>query len=370
MTGHVSSLIEDIYDAALDSSRWTATLEKTASFIDAFAVSIVTQDRVEEPLRYEHSFGVDLDYQKIYEARYSRSDPRNALNFFSKVGVVFSTFSVLSPRDMRDTPFYQDYIEPQGITDNLRCVLARSPITYFGAFRRGDDDGAAKTAFGRMRLLVPHVKRAVRIGNTISQAKAPAATFIDVLDEIRAGVFLLDARRRIVHANKSGHALLARRVLLRSAGGCLSAAEPDAQRALDRGVTAADPATASHGTTVPLHASDGARYVAHLLPLTSGERRRTATACEAVAALFVHGVDPKASSAPELVAARYNLTPMEATVLFAIVDIGGVPEVARALGIAQTTVKTHLLRVFGKTNTRRQADLVKLVFECASPLVR
>jgi DNA-binding NarL/FixJ family response regulator len=40
---------------------------------------------------------------------------------------------------------------------------------------------------------------------------------------------------------------------------------------------------------------------------------------------------------------------MEVTVLFAIVDVGGVPEVARALGIAPTTVKTHLLRVFAKT---------------------
>ena len=54
-------------------------------------------------------------------------------------------------------------------------------------------------------------------------------------------------------------------------------------------------------------------------------------------------------------------------VLFAIVKIGGVPEVARMLGISEATVKTHLQRVFGKTDTARQADLVKLVAGFAGP---
>jgi DNA-binding CsgD family transcriptional regulator len=372
MVKSVSCLIEDIYDAALDSSRWTAVLEKTAEFIDAFAVSIVTQNRVEEPVQYEHHFGVDSHCQRIYEAKFSRSDPRNALNFSSKAGDVFSTFSVLPPRDMRETQFYQEYIQPQGITDNLRCVLETSPVTYFGAFRRGDSDRVAERALRRMRLIVPHLKRAVRIGAAVGHSRFRTAAITDVLDRIRAGIFLLDARRRIVHANESGHALLARRVLVRTADGRLSAAEPDAQRALDGRIAVAgkaDPPAASHGVTVSLNASDGERYVGHLLPLRSGERRRIGPMCEAVAALFVHGAAPKASHPCELVAARYKLTPMEVNVLFAIVDVGGVPEVAKALGIAPTTVKTHLLRVFAKTNTRRQADLVKLAFESANQLV-
>jgi PAS domain-containing protein len=216
MPESVSSLIEDIYDAALDSSRWTAALEKTAEFIDAFAVSIVTQNRVEEPVQYEHHFGVDTHYQRLYEAKYSRSDPRNALSFFSEAGDVFSTFSVLPPRDMRETQFYEEYIAPQGITDNLRCVLERSPVTYFGAFRRGDSDRVAERALRRMRLIVPHLKRAVRIGTAVSHGRSQTAALTDVLDRIRAGIFLLDAQRRIIHANERGHALLAQRVLVRT----------------------------------------------------------------------------------------------------------------------------------------------------------
>ena len=52
----------------------------------------------------------------------------------------------------------------------------------------------------------------------------------------------------------------------------------------------------------------------------------------------------------------------------AIVEVGGVPEVAEALGIGESTVKTHLGRLYEKTGPRRQADLVKLFAGYTSPL--
>jgi DNA-binding CsgD family transcriptional regulator len=56
-------------------------------------------------------------------------------------------------------------------------------------------------------------------------------------------------------------------------------------------------------------------------------------------------------------------------VLMAIVEVGGVPEVAVALGVAESTVKTHLGRLFVKTGAGRQADLVKVVAGFATPLI-
>jgi DNA-binding CsgD family transcriptional regulator len=42
--------------------------------------------------------------------------------------------------------------------------------------------------------------------------------------------------------------------------------------------------------------------------------------------------------------------------------------VARVLGVAPSTIRTHLGRVYEKTGVARQADLVKLVAGFASPL--
>ena len=71
----------------------------------------------------------------------------------------------------------------------------------------------------------------------------------------------------------------------------------------------------------------------------------------------------------EVVAQTYKLTPTELRVLLAIVEVGGVPETAAALGVAETTVKTHLYRLFDKAGVSRQADLVKLVAGFSNPLV-
>ena len=69
-----------------------------------------------------------------------------------------------------------------------------------------------------------------------------------------------------------------------------------------------------------------------------------------------------------MIARAYKLTPTELRVLLAIVDVGGVPEVAIALGVAESTVKTHLGHLFEKTGAARQADLVKIVAGFSTPL--
>jgi DNA-binding CsgD family transcriptional regulator len=55
-------------------------------------------------------------------------------------------------------------------------------------------------------------------------------------------------------------------------------------------------------------------------------------------------------------------------VLLALVEVGGVVETAEVLGVVEGTVRTHLHRVFAKTGTKRQAELVKLVAGFSNPL--
>jgi hypothetical protein len=57
-------------------------------------------------------------------------------------------------------------------------------------------------------------------------------------------------------------------------------------------------------------------------------------------------------------------------VFLSIVEVGGVPESADKLGIAETTVKTHLKRVYSKTGAGRQADLSKLAAGFSFPLAK
>lgn len=220
-----------------------------------------------------------------------------------------------------------------------------------------------------MKLLVPHIRRAVLIGKTIQLKKAEADTLADTLDQLAAGIFLVDSEGRLVHANARGHAMLGEERVLRAAGRRLIATDPAADQTLRDAFTAAEDGDGKFGTraiAVTL-AAKGHGYVAHVLPLTSGARRKAGAGYAAVAAVFVRKAEIEAPLAPEVIAKSYGLTPSELRVLLAVFESGGVPDVADALGISRTTAKTHLRRLFEKTGTKRQADLVKLVAGFAGP---
>lgn len=199
-----------------------------------------------------------------------------------------------------------------------------------------------------------------------------ASTFADMLDGLSAGIFLVDGTGRIVHANAAGRGVLVAGDILCSAAGRLIARDPHVNQTLHDAFKSAeqgDAAIGIQGIAVSLIAHDGERYVAHLLNLTSGARRQTGIAAAATAALFVHKAALDTPSRPEAIAKAYKLTPTELRVLLALVEVGGGPEIAEALGIADGTVKTHLGHLFQKTGAKHQADLVKLVAGFSSPLI-
>src|SRR4030095_11526980 len=89
----------------------------------------------------------------------------------------------------------------------------------------------------------------------------------------------------------------------------------------------------------------------------------------AVGALFIWKAELDSRSSAGLIDRTFDLTPAELRVLQSSVAVGGVRETPAALGIAETTVKTHLHRVFAKTGVSRQADLVKLAAGFSNPLL-
>jgi DNA-binding CsgD family transcriptional regulator len=268
---------------------------------------------------------------------------------------------------------YKEWARPQGLVDFVSAVLDKSETSaaMFGVFRHERDGLADEETRQRMRLIVPHIRRATVIGKVIDLKSAEAASLADACDGLSAGMFLVDADGRIVHANASGHAMIAKGELFRATHGRLVARDPRSNQTLREIYAAAgggDLAIGIKGIAVPMATQDGVRYIASVLPLTAGARRKAGASYAASAALFVHRAALIVPSPPEVIAKTFDLTPSELRVLLGIVEVGGVPETAEALGVAETTVKTHLRSVFAKTETARQADLVKLIAGFSSPI--
>jgi DNA-binding CsgD family transcriptional regulator len=370
----VSQLIGDVYDAALDASSWPKVLEQTCHYVQGAASVLLSQDSAQRNAEYHYAWGDNPEYTRSYRETYVKLNPLLLpMVVNARAGDVVANSDVLPMEEFVESRFYKEWARPQGYLDSVSATLDKS-TTGFAAVvvaRRESEGIVDETTRRRMQLLAPHFRRAVAIGKVIETHRVDAATLADTLDGLAAGMFLVDAGSRIVHANVKGHALLAEANVLKAPGGRLSAIDLNADKSLSdmfEAAGAGDDAIGAKGIAVPLAARDGGRWVAHVLPLTAGARKRAGACYSAVAALFVRKAALDLPSPLEIIADLYKLTPAELRVLMAIVEVGGVPEVAPVLGISETTVKTHLSRLFEKTRTKRQADLVKLVAAFLSPL--
>jgi DNA-binding CsgD family transcriptional regulator/PAS domain-containing protein len=371
---HLSALIGSIYDAVLEPALWTGVVERAGKFVGGVGASIFRQDSVRKIGNSYYHSGIDPRFERLYFEKYIKFDPLSAAYLTLKVGDVSSSLIIIPPAEFFETRFYREWARPQGLVDNVFAILERSPtsIAAFIVFRHERDGLADDDARQLLGLIAPHLRRAVLIGKVIDLRTIEAATFADTLDGLNAGIFLVDATGRIVHANAAGHGILAVGDILRSFAGRLVAHDQqvdevlhDAFKATEHG----DAAIGTKGIAVPLIARDGERHVAHILPLTSGARRRAELAITATAAVFVQKAALETPSRPEAIAKAYKLTPTELRVLLTLVEVGGGPEVAEALGIADGTVKTHLSHLFQKTGVKHQVDLVRLVAGFSSPIV-
>jgi DNA-binding CsgD family transcriptional regulator len=368
----LSLFIGEIYDAAIDASRWRSVLAKAAKFIGGSSAALFSKDAVSGAGNIYHEFGTDPHYRQLYFDKYVKLDPATTGHFFAEVEQPISVTDLMPYDEFLESRFYREWVQPQGVVDFLAVVLDKSvtSVAMFGVFRHESDGLVDEEARQRISLIIPHIRRAVLVSRGIDLKTTEAATFADTLDGLSAGMCLLDADGRVVHTNRAGRAILAMNDFLSESGGCITARDRDVERRLQDLLSAArggDPAIGTEGADLPLRAQDGTRYVAHVLPLTSGVRRRAGIAYSAVAALFIRKSTIEVPSTPEVIARAYHLTPTELRVLLAIVEVGRVPEVAVALGVAESTVKTHLGHLFEKTGVTRQADLVKIVAGFSTP---
>jgi DNA-binding CsgD family transcriptional regulator len=368
----LTQLIGDIYDAALDSSRWTSVLAKIACYAGGQAAGLLFKDSISKTGNTHYQSGVDPYFVWLYAETYWKFDPVASLPDCELEQIV-SVPDLIPYDEFRAGRFYREWAQPQGWIDAANAVLEKSATScaYLSVVRNEASGMVDDEMRRRMRLIVPHVRRAVRTGKVVDLSQAEAATFADILDGLSPAIFLIDADGLIVHGNAAGRAVLDKADLLRGVHGRLTAIDPQVDQALHAAFVAVnkDTETGGKGRALPMKGRAGERYVAHVLPLTAGENRKAGTASNAVAALFVRKAELEAEPSSEVIGRTYKLTPTELRVLRAIVNVGGVRQVAGNLGVADTTIKTHLGRLFEKTGVSRQADLVKLVAGYSSVLV-
>jgi DNA-binding CsgD family transcriptional regulator len=375
-TEQFSALIGSIYDTAIQPEKWRDALAQITKYMNGKASLFGLHNAAIRTADVFYSWGDDPKYTEMYFAQYAKLNPTVIpLSLHIRPGEVFSLSTVVPYDEFRRTRMFLEWVKPQGYGDATHVLIEKSATSFahLGTAHSLEDSPADDEARTRMRLLAPHICRAVAIAKILDFHKAETVMLSQAIDQIAAGIFLVRRMGEIAYANATARALLDKRNVVREVDGRLTVLDCAAEKAFRAALTEAasgDGVRNERALTVALLARDGGRFVAHVLSLAAGERQKVGNKLDAVAAIFLHQADVHRPTVFEAVADHFSLSPSELRVLFAIIEVGGVPEVAEVLGVSENTVRTHLKNVFSKTGTNRQAELAGLIAAYANPLIR
>jgi DNA-binding CsgD family transcriptional regulator/PAS domain-containing protein len=265
--------------------------------------------------------------------------------------------------------FFTDWGVPEGIIDQVGIVLARDRTTHalLGFAQHKSMADRPEWVMDELRVLAPHLRRAATISRLLERSEERAATFEAALDAAASGAVLVRGDMEIVHANAAADTMLRSGDPIQSSNGRLRLSEELVPGHLDAAVTAAAAgagAMGRRGIGIPARRRDGSPLVTHVMPLEA----RMGGRADADAIVFIadsDGAEPLAGESLELL---FGLTPAEVRA-FELVATGRPSRaIASEMGVAESTLRTHLLRVYDKTGRHSRAGLVQLARELKLPV--
>lgn len=364
------AIIGLIYDAVIDPAEWEPALEAIRLRHGWFNGSMSVIGMPQGQLVINLGLNVPADF--FEEAPRHIGDVMALWGGEARIAQLpleepIRQSNVTDPAGWMANDYFREWAYPQGIRDQVAIALVRDRTAVANvAFGIHEGMDVQSRMMDELRVLAPHLRRAATIARILENSQARVATLEATLDATTAGAVLVRGDMRIVHANAAAEQMLHGSDPIRASGGRLRLANEIAPGQLDAAVSAAAEgagAIGRRGIGIPARRGDGTPLVTHVMPLAS----RPGTKLTADAVVFVAdsgGAEPPPSQSLELL---YGLTPAEVRAFELVVS--GLPSeaIAQSMGVATSTLRTHLLRVYDKTGRHSRGALTQLARELKLP---
>jgi DNA-binding NarL/FixJ family response regulator len=363
MTDHRTRRAHDlILAAAMRPEGWKDVLHCLAEATDCVAAGITIEDartRKGEPLVY---FGFDTDHVRRTFDYYLPMNPLFGIAERMRPGFVVTNGDVIRESAFRRTEFYDGWARPQGICCPTTVVLNRKgeryiPLTLVRPDRKGD---VSRSDLRWLGELVPHLVRAMEITVEMDARSLDYHVIEDAVEGSNLGVIALDDEGRIVYANRVAERRLNRDLGIRQRQGRLSGVTASIDGQLKQAVDRAR-ASGTFGRDIRIEAEGRPPLVVKVIPMGSDHGFAKIDSRRAAVLLIFRDAPIGVDQRLQYIAEAYRLTSAECRVLAAVVNGADMKSIASQLCISMATLKTHLVRIFSKTNTSRQKALVSLV---------
>src|SRR5579885_2855043 len=362
----VIAVIEEIYDAALDETRWPEVLKKLTDFTGSQVAAFWVLDGSGEPRLPAFTYiNLDPKFIQEYLERMAPIDPTVRYLVGHPKRPIVHDGLVITEREKDRHPYYNWHGRHSDTRFRMVAQVRLAPALQAGvAMHRTRRAGRYEAAdIERFTVLYPHLQRALVIGSRLSSLGAMQQCTTELLDRHPAAVLLLDGHKRIIYANRSAEALPLNGDGIRlSANGISLPCKGDndrLQRLIAQALAVIGLPAATSGAMRALRPS-GKRPYGILVAPVSKRYAALSTVRPAVCIVITDPEDQRPLPHQRLQAA-FGLTEAEARLAGLLASGEELRSAAAKLGITYGAARARLAEIFQKTETCRQGQLIRLL---------
>jgi DNA-binding CsgD family transcriptional regulator len=364
--GSYNCLLDEIYETGVNPHLWVSVMERISDTIGGNSAWL-SQLSVADGNGSGIGMRIDPEVPQRYIDYYVRLNPcvhrPQPMEYMARWKPRITTHEDFIERDdLIASEFYNDFLRPQNIDNVLMIDLAAhglniSTVNIHRPKAKGPFDYADLELAQRLH---PHLMRAFKIGSAFSEMEALSKDRAAALENSTYGVFVLDSRGTVRHANLVGERILAMDLGLSVVAGALVAARLESAKRL---LTLIGQATSANpdvrqGGSMTLESGRGQLYIS-VAPLRA-ERMSIFTSGRS-ALVTVTDPHPSPALADGQLRILFGLTPAEIRVVRTLFGGATPVETASLLDISVNTVRWHLARIFEKTGVQGQVELSQLL---------
>jgi DNA-binding CsgD family transcriptional regulator len=319
------------------------------------------------------TFNIEPHFVETYKELYASQNPWLArASYFQAEGLVWRGSEIVDPARLRETEFYKLFLYGQAIgpTAHLVIRVRGADVIHVMLTRRSLTEDYDAASLDVCRLYAGHARHASEIADAGAVSRFVQDGIDTAVDDMAIGVAIVEPPATILHMNATFSSLV---LGVQPAARFQNSLPPRFSRLSRPAGEARLPrplADALSSRVVPsfcnldVAADEAARPISIAirpvrLPAGFGGASRSGFALIARTADAPFEVD----EAP--LRAAYLLTAAEARVCSALISGENVHVLSERLGISPQTARTHLKRIYDKTATTRQAELLRLLMTFA-----
>ena len=362
--------VTSLYAAAVGEVAWVSAATLVTDAIRAHGHSLTYADLgagVEPEIRMARFFvGAKRrdDLEQLYFRDYYPRDEAIPRLLGLQQGDLIHKSDLYTDREKKTSATYNEFRRLNKTQHGLFIGL-EGPDACAVVWSLGNSlerDGWGQDQIRAIRRLAPHMRRFACIRESMIRSAALGASLTQLLENRRSGFIQVNRRGLILEANDRARDILLKGDGLREAGGMLAARIPSEDAELQRLLGEALPSYGTDGVGGSMKVTRlKARtpLVIETHPLRGSVTDYPARGVAALVLVLDPSARPRIDS--ELPSAVLGLSPMESRVAVAAVNGQTVPGIAHELGCAESTVRTHLKRIYRKLAIRSRTGLMRLL---------